>query len=220
MPAEENLFETLRSIFAQIAEETIRLIPRIFIALIIIAFTFLAIKVLNLAFRKLLKLAKLDTVFKQLSGFSLPFSLDNLIVYLADLGIALISLYALVNMFSGPQYLQLMNEGLYYGARLVSIVLIAIIIIAIFSALVGKINVESRLRSYAMFIVLLLITAMLIDITALSDPVKNALIIGLAIGVGISIGVFAIWFFFHEYFDQRFKPTTAVSTEENDESRD
>ena len=43
-----------------------------------------------------------------------------------------------------------------------------------------------------LFIVMLLVTAMLVDITALSDPVKSALIMGISIGVGISLGVFAI----------------------------
>lgn len=216
--AEENLLEMLREILAQIATETVRLIPKIFIALIIVALTFLVIKVLNFSFRKLLKLAKLDTMFKQLSGFSLPFSLDGLITFLADLGVALISLYAIVNLFLGAQYLQLMNEGLYYGARVVSIVVIAIFVLAIFNALIGRIRVETRLRSYALFIVLLLITAMLVDITALSDPVKNALITGLSVGVGISIGVFAIWFFFHDYLDKMIKTKIATSAEDKKEA--
>lgn len=214
--AEETLLETLREILAQIATETIRLIPKIFIALIIVVITFLVIKVLNYSFRKLLKLAKLDTMFKQLSGFSLPFSLDSLIILLADLGIALISLYAIVNLFLGAEYLQIMNEGVYYGARVVSIVVIAIVIIAIFNTVISRIRVETRLRSYALFIVLLLITAMLIDITALSDPIKNALITGLSIGVGISVGVFAVWFFFHDYFDKMVKSKLASLPEESE----
>ena len=91
---------------------------------------------------------------------------------MADLGIALIALYGLVNLFLGSQYLQLMNDGIYYAARAVSILVIAILIFAIFNMLIGRIKVETRLRSYAMLIVLLLITAMLIDITALSDQVR------------------------------------------------
>lgn len=205
--AEETLPELLTEVLTQIAREIIRLLPKIFIALIIVAFTFLVIKVLNISFRKILKFAKLDMMFKQLSGVSLPFSVDNLIIFLADLGVALISLYVIVNLFFGAQYLQMMSEGLHYGARVVSIVVIAIVVLAIFNALIGKIKVETRLRSYAMFIVLLLITAMLVDITALSDPVKNAVITGLSVGVGISIGVFATWFFFHDYLDKMFKTT-------------
>ena len=98
-----------------------------------------------------------------------------------------------------------MNDGIYYAARAVSILVIAILIFAIFNMLIGRIKVETRLRSYAMLIVLLLITAMLIDITALSDQLKSALTLGLSIGVGIVIGVFAVWFFFHGYLDRSFK---------------
>lgn len=211
--AEENLFEILREMLTQIASETVWLIPKIFILLIVIVLTFLTIKVLNYAFRKLLKLAKLNELFKQLSGFSLAFSLDSLIIFLADLGIVLISLYAIVNLFLGEQYLQIMNEGIYYGARVISIVIIALIILATFTTVIDRIKVETRLRSYALFIVLLLITAMLVDITALSDPVKNALITGLSIGVGISIGVFAMWFFFHDYINRMAKARTGSKEE-------
>jgi hypothetical protein len=213
--APETLPELLAEIFNQIATETVRLIPKLFIALIIIALTFLVIKALNFTFRKLLRFAKLDTTFKQLSGYTPPFSFDTVIVFLADLGVALIALYALVQLFLGVQYLQLMNEGLYYAARVVSIAVIAIVVLAVFNALIGRIKVESRLRSYTLFIVLLLVTAMLIDITALSDPVKNALITGLSVGVGISVGVFAIWFFFHEYLDRTFRTRTSASVEED-----
>jgi hypothetical protein len=207
--AGENLLELLMEIFTQIASDIIRLIPKILIALIVLVLTFLVIKVLNFSLKKLLKLAKLDTMFKQLSGYSLPFSIDNLIIFFADLGVALIFLNTVVNLFLGPQYLHLMTEGLQYSARILSIIAIAIILFAVFNTVMSKVKVETRLRSYALFIVLLLITAMLIDVTALSDPIKNALTNGLAIGVGISIGAFAIWFFFHDYLDEMFKTKIA-----------
>jgi hypothetical protein len=188
--------------------------PKILIALIVFALTLLVIKVLNFSLRKMLGLAKLDTMFKQLSGYSLPFSIDSLIIFFADLGIFLIFLHAIVNLFLGPQYLHLMSEGLQYGARVVSIIAIAIILFAIFNMVISKVKVETRLRSYSLFIVLLLITAMLVDVTALSDPIKNALTSGLSIGVGISIGVFAVWFFFHDYLDEMLK-AKASSTKEH-----
>ncbi len=216
----ENLFDVLKEILAQMASETVRLLPKVLIALIVIVMTFLVIKVLNIGFRRLLKLAKLDVMFKQFTGFTLPFSLDSLIIFLADLGIALIALHGLVNLFLGSQYLRLINDGIYYAARVVSIVVIAILIFAIFNMLISRIKVESRLRSYAMLIVLLLITAMLIDITALSDQVKNALTLGLSIGVGIAIGVFATWFFFHEYLDKKFKIERVAKPQETREGGD
>lgn len=200
--AEENLYDLILQIFSQIATETVRLIPKILIALITVVLTFVLIKSLNFFFRKLLKITEFDKTFERLSGFSLPFSIDNLIILLADLGVALISLRAVIAVFLGERYSELVGEGLYYGARVASVVLLGIFLLAIFNTLVGRIRSETRLRSYGMFVVILLVTAMLIDITALSEPVKNALITGLSVGVGISIGVFAVWFFFQDSIDR------------------
>lgn len=212
----QELFRILGEALFQIASEVIRLIPKLLAALVIIALTLMGTRVVNLSFRKLLALARLDEMFKQLSGFSLPFSIDRLIILLADLGISLISLYAIVGLFLPPQYLHLMNEGLAYGARVLSVILLAMVLLAIFNSIVGRIRVEARLRSYAMFIVLLMVTAMLVDITALSEQVKNELIGGLSLGVGISIGVFAIWFFFHEYFDELISRRQPPSRDESE----
>lgn len=200
--AAQDLFRVLGEVLFQIANEVISLLPKLLVALVIIAFAFVGIRIVNLSFRKLLAIARLDEMFKQLSGFHLPFSIDSLIIFLADLGICLTSLYAVAGLFLPPQHLHLMNEGLAYGARVISVMGLAIILLAVFNSMVGKIRVEARLRSYSMFIVLLLVTAMLVDITALSEQVKNELIGGLSLGVGVSIGVFAIWFFFHDYFDE------------------
>jgi len=200
----EDIIRIIREILAQMAAETVRLIPKIFVTLVVILLTALVIKMINFSFRKLLKVARLDEAFEKLSGIALPFSLSNAIIWVADLGIALIALYGIVNIFLGAQYIQLFTEGIYYGARVLSIIALTLIIFTLFNTAIEKVRVETRLKGYMFFIVLLLVTAMLVDITALSDPVKNALITGLSLGVGISIGVFAVWFFFHEYLDRRF----------------
>lgn len=200
--AEESILDLIRQICSQIAIETVRLIPKILIALVAIALTAILIKSLNFLFKKILKLAQFNKMFRKISGFSLPFSIDRLIIFLADLGVVMISLYAVTTLVAGDQYSQVMREGMYYGARVASVILLAVFLLAIFNALVGRIRVETRLRSYGTFIVLLLVTAMLIDMTALSEPVKSALTSGLSIGVGISIGVFAIWFFFHDSLER------------------
>lgn len=207
----ELLTESLR----QIARDLVSLMPKIFIALIIFALTFLVIKILNISFRKLLKFAKLDEIVQKITGFAFPFSISSLLILLADIGVVLISFYAVVHLFLQAQYIQLVTEALYYGARVISIIVIAIILFSIFGVAISRIRVETRLRGYTLFIILLLITAMLVDVTALSDPVKNALITGLSLGVGISVGVFAIWFFFHDYLDKMFLERKHESTAEN-----
>jgi hypothetical protein len=201
----ENILDIVREALTQIAAETIQLIPLIFLALIIISITILLIKIVDMILKRILRYAKIDQMFSSITGFSLPFTLTGLIIFLINLGIALLGIYVIINIFLGPQYIAIMNEALNYSARIFSIVVISIILLAIFNLLIGRIKFETRLRSYAMLIVLLLITAMLVDITALSPPVKQALATGLSLGVGIAIGIFAFWFFFHDYFDRLIK---------------
>ncbi|MFP3985247.1 MAG: mechanosensitive ion channel family protein [Candidatus Bathyarchaeia archaeon] len=208
-----NVWELLSEAFRQIAQDMIFLLPKIFIALIIFVVSFLLIKVLNISLRKILSFAELDRTVKKLTGFSLPFSLNNLLIFLADLGVALIAIYSVANVFLEAQYIQMVTEGLHYGARVLSIIVIAIFLFSIFGVVIGRIRVESRLRGYIWFIILLLITAMLVDITALSETVKNALTTGLSLGVGLSIGIFAVWFFFHDYLDKLILSKTSPKKE-------
>jgi len=208
-----NPWELFTESLRQIAQDLVSLMPKIFIALIIFALTFLIIKILNISLRKLLRFAKLDEIIQKIAGFAFPFSLSNLLVFLADIGVALISFYAVVHLFLEAQYIQLVTEAIYYGARVISIIIIAIILFSIFGVAISRIRVETRLRGYTLFIILLLITAMLVDVTALSEHVKSALITGLSLGVGISVGVFAIWFFFHDYLDKMFLERKQKSTE-------
>jgi hypothetical protein len=58
------------------------------------------------------------------------------------------------------------------------------------------------MRGYVIFLLLILVTMMVIDLTALSTSTKHALEQGLSIGLGIAVGLFALWFFFHEYIDK------------------
>ncbi len=198
----EALWSSLIEVFNQMSKEVVYLVPKILTVLAIIVITLLAIKMMNIFLQKLLGFVELDRMIYRLTGTSLPFSLNNLIIFLADLGISLIALYMIADFLLGAQYTQLVAEGLHYGARIISVIVVIIIIFATFSAITGKAKVEARLRSYVLFVILLLLTAMLVDMTALSEPVKGALTTGLSIGVGISIGVFAVWFFFRDYLDK------------------
>lgn len=211
---EETVFDILNKLFMQISTEIIGLLPKILIAIIMVSLTLVVVKVLNLFLKRLMRVARLEIIVKQF--IPLPFSLENVIIFLADLGLGLIAFLSIANLFLEQRYMEIVADALYYGVRVASIVIIAIIIFAIFDLLIGRVKVETRLRSYAMLIVLLLITAMLIDITALSDQVKGALTLGLSIGVGLAVGVFAIWFFFHDYLDKIFKVKSSQKGEDDE----
>jgi len=198
----ENIIELLMEILSQIALELVRLTPKIFIVLVVIAISFLIIKLLNISLRKLLDFVKLDMMLKEALGINVPFSLENLIIFIADFGVVLIAVYSIVSILLGAEYVIFIREGIYYGAKIISIIAISIVLLAAFNAVISRVKIESRLKSYTFFMILLIITAMLIDVTALSPAIKNALITGLAMGVGAFISVFAVWFFFHEYLDR------------------
>lgn len=211
---EEDLLKILVDVFTQITMEFISILPRILITLVVLIITFIVIRALNTFLGKALRLARVDDAFGRFSGFLLPFSLEKLIIILADLGIILTAFYVIANLFLEPHYMQLVNDGIYYGARVISIIVVTLVIFAIFNAVLIRVKVDPRIRTYPLIILMLLVTAMLIDITALSSEIKGALAMGLSIGVGIAIGAFAVWFFFHEYLDIKLR---IVTKDEKDE---
>ncbi len=202
---QEQFLEMLREAFGRLAQEVVAFMPKIFISVIIFVIAFLIIRLLNPPLKKLLKFTKLNEMFKRFVGISLPFSLDSLIIFLANLGIFLIALLAIANLFLGPQQMELVTETMAYVARLISIIAIVFIALTAFGVAVERIGIETKLRGYMLFIILLLLLTMLVDITALTDPAKRALMEGLSIGIGLSVGAFALWFFFHEYIDKMLK---------------
>ena len=98
--------------------------------------------------------------------------------------------------------MQFAGHALEYGARIFSVIAVTIITLVMFNAIVGKVRVETRMRGYFLFILAILLTVMVIDLTALSTTAKTALEQGLSMGIGMAVGIFAIWFFFHEYLDK------------------
>lgn len=198
MAAEEMVQEFTKVLFTELVD----LAPKILIGVIVIVVAFVALRILGALVRKVLSFADIDGMIKRYTGMELPLAFNNIVMALLYIAIALAAVYGLINIFLGERYLELASSLILYGARIISVIVLALLLFTAFSAIIEKIRVESRLKGYLFFIVMLLLTAMLIDITALSEPVKNALYAGLSIGIGASLAVFAIWFFFHEYLDR------------------
>lgn len=151
---EEDLLKVFGEILAQVALEVIRLLPKILITLVIFIITFIMIRAVNAFLGKMFKLARVDDAFNRFSGFSLPFSLEKFIVLLADIGIILVAFYAIVNLFLEPRYIQLINDGIYYSARIISIIIVTLIIFAVFNAVIIRVKVDPRIRTYPLIIML------------------------------------------------------------------
>ena len=104
----------------QIGKEIISLLPKIILALIILAIAIIIIRLLNGFFGKILKIVKLDEMVSKIVQF--PFSLSSLIIILIDVGIFLIALFMIAELFLDPKQTQLMTEIFGYAGRIFSIV--------------------------------------------------------------------------------------------------
>ncbi len=199
---QETLYDLFVTVLQQIVTDIITLLPKIFLTIVVLVIAVLAIRLLNSFFGRMLKLVNLDGMFKTLMKIELPFSISSLIVLLIDIGIILIAIFGLANIFLEPVQMEFIREVLGYAMRILSVIVVTILTFFMFNILIGKVTVETRMRSYIMFILLILITMMIFDLTNLSDLTQRELQKGLSLGLGIAIGVFAMWFFFHDYLDK------------------
>lgn len=182
--------------------ELLNLLPKLVVAVIGLIIAFLVLRFGGKGIRRLLAIANLDELINRYLAVKLPFSLNSMFLAIFYLGVILALIYGLINLFLGGPYIELANSVMLYGARIISIIFLVIILFVAFSTVIDKISVESRMKGYLFFIITLLLTAMLIDITALSEPVKQSLYTGLAVGIGASLAIFSAWLFFHEYLER------------------
>ncbi|MEM3571992.1 MAG: hypothetical protein QW589_08735 [Candidatus Bathyarchaeia archaeon] len=203
--SQEDFFNLFVKVLQQIVEDIASLFPKIFLATITFTIMIIIIKLINKFFKAILKFTDLDEIFKKFLKFQLPFSLNRLIILLIDAGIVLIALFGIAGFILSPQQIELMKEILNYVARVASVIFVTILAFIMFNILIERMSIESRMRGYVIFILLILVTMMIVDLTAFSMATKEALVNGLSIGLGIAIGVFAIWFFFHDYLDKFLK---------------
>jgi len=204
---QEPIYDLFVDAMSGIVTDIAALLPRIILTIIVLIIAFLAIRLLNVFFKRLLELVNLDDVFKTLVKTELPFSLSNLIIILIDTGIILIAIFGLSNIFFDPSQMELIRGIFEYALRILSIVAVTILWFMMFNLLIERVHsrsrtIESRLRGHILFILLIIVTMMIMDLTALSHSTKSLMEQGLSIGLGITVGVFAIWFFFHDYLDK------------------
>ena len=199
---QQSLYDLFVRVIEQIATDIVTILPRILLAVVVFTVAILVIRVLNGALGKVLKVVKLDDMLSKAVRTELPFSLSGLIIALVDVGIVLIAVFGTANLFLAPEHMELMKEILGYAARIVSVIVITVLTFVLFTALIERMTFETRMRGYVVFIVLIITTMMIIDLTNLSDSTKRALVDGLSIGLAVSISVFAIWFFFHDHLDK------------------
>lgn len=214
--AEGDVLEALTS---KILVELINVLPKLMLAIIGVIVAFLVLRFGGRGIKRLLVIANLDDLINRYLGIRLPVSLNSIIMAIFYFGVILVMIYGLINLFLGEAYIELASSVILYGVRVASVVILGVVLFAIFSRMVDKLIAENRTRGFLFFLITLLLTAMLIDVTALSEPAKQALYAGLSMGIGAAFTIFLIWFFFHDYLEkmlERGKARRASNTRRND----
>ena len=197
----------LREVFLGIA----RAIPKILISILIIVISLIVIKYINKLITFVMEKTKFEDYVKKHLGSSIP--ITKLFIIIADIGIILVAIAGILNIVA-PDLIPVYRQGLEYFSRLVSVILLSLVSVIGLNAIISLIKIEEKIRSFIVLIVFLLIFAFLVDLTALSNTVKAAIVNGISIGIGIAIGAFAIWFLFGEYIERLVKKREEVGRSE------
>lgn len=192
----------LTPLLEELSRQLIEALPKLVMAVIVIVIFLTFTKLVSKPVKKIIDFADFDGIIAKTTGYSFPVSINGLILFLFYLGVFLAGSAVVLNITFGHEALQILTEVLSWAAKLISVILVTIVILSLTGMVVDKVRMESTLKGYTLFLILLLVTALLIDVTALSSDTKQALITGLSLGVGGSIIAFAFWFFFHEYLDK------------------
>jgi len=205
-----GLEEALSLAVRSIVEALPRLTASLFAAAILILVSVLVIKVVS----KLLRLSKIDEMLAPLfRKYNIPFTLSSLINSLLILGLSLIVLYSSV-VAGFPNYRAYMIQIVNIIARLASVFYMIILVYAAINYVMDKLRMERGLGGYMALVLFNIVLILLVDITALSPVVKQALSWGLSLGLGLSVAVFTAWYF----FGGEGSPSARRRKEENEQS--
>ncbi len=192
----ENFTEVLWESLRLAIHDFIDLLPRILIALIVVFIYLLVMKYVNKLVGLVMGLLKADELIRPLTKEA-RISLTKIIIVLVDIGLILLAIYTIIYIVF-PEQIYIADTILLYTAKYGSVVFIILLSYIILGSIVRIIRAETKIRGF-MFLLLLFVTLILtIDITALSDTVKQALSWGISIGIAALIACFSAWYFFHD----------------------
>jgi hypothetical protein len=185
---EEALALALRSIVRVLPKVTASLI----VAIILIIISVIVIKVVS----RLLRASGIDTILAPyFKKYNVPFTVTSLINSILALGLLLVVLYS--SIIAGfPEYKNYAVETIDIIARVASVFYMIILVYVALNYVTDKLRMESGLGGYMALIIFNIVLILLIDVTALSPVVKQALSWGLSLGLGLSVAVFTAWYFF------------------------
>lgn len=193
--------DVLWEAFRRSLVDFINYLPSIAVGVGIILVYVIIVLILNSLLRKLFSVARIDDLLKPVHS-QVGIRVSSLLIGLIDAGVFLLAIYTVIVVFA-PGYVGTANEILNYIGRVVSVVVVLLITFIFINVIIGYVRVEAKLRGF-MFLTLLFITlVVVIDITNLSQEIKNAVAWGISVGLAALISVFSLWFFLHEYIESR-----------------
>jgi len=173
--------------------------PKILTSVLIFLVALVSIKYVNRLITFIMDRTKFEEFVYKITGTQIP--LTKMFIIITDIGIVLVAIAGVLNVVA-PDLVVVYRQGLDYFARLASVIVLSIVSILGLNAIISFIRIEEKIKSFVVLIAFLMIFAFLIDLTALSNVVKNAIVSGISIGIGVAIGAFAIWFLFGEYIER------------------
>jgi len=197
-----TIFTTFENVLREVLLGIARAIPKILLSILIIVISLVVIKYINKLITFVIEKTRFEEYVRKHLSTSIP--LTKLFIMIADIGIILVAIAGVLNIVA-PELVPVYRQGLEYFSRLVSVILLSLVSVIGLNAIISLIKIEEKIRSFIVLIVFLLIFAFLVDLTALSNTVKAAIVSGISIGIGIAIGAFAIWFLFGEYVERLVK---------------
>lgn len=191
---------SLADALLSISQELIQLFPKIALSILLIMLFLLIIKGVNKLIRWLLKVSDVEGFLGRYSASFLMTPITQVFIVLSDLGLIMLLSAILLNVFL-PAGSEAYNLYVSYLGRIGSVAFLAIIFVFGISSVMSLVKLEDKVKGMIMLISLLMVFAVLIDLTNLGGEIKAGLVWGISLGIGITIGVFSIWFFFKESID-------------------
>lgn len=194
----EILWDALKLALRDLVEA----LPAIAITLVIIAIYSLIAFILTRIVQALFKLVNIDAWFKPLQEYRIR--LSSIIILLINIGIVLLAIYSIVALLY-PSNIPLITYIVLFIGRIASVIFVTIFMFLMLETIIERIRMEAKLRGFMFLLILFISLALVLDVTTLSNEVKNALAFGISLGIGLMIGVFAAWYFFHDVIEKKIK---------------
>ena len=195
-----EFINSLKTLFTDIIE----IAPYALVSIILIILTGFIIKYMNKGIKWIMKTARIDELFREILPKGTRISITYIIILLIDVGIIALTTTLILRIFQGiaPETVSLL---LLYVSRLVSIIVMLIVFTVSLDLLSRIVALERKIESLFFILLFFFGLSMIIDLTGLSESIKQVLAGGVTLGIGISLGLFVAWILFGDYLERLVK---------------